>query len=330
MLYKKGLKMSSKKKVMYYNMPGDLNYEHELLAQWGITDLELIQTTGQDLVADVETAHSLTLEYTEVDEATLSRLPNLKIIALQSVGYNEIDVMAARKKSIYVTNTPNFCAYEVASHAMALLLNLSRHIRFYNQQVTNQDWHSKPEKPMTQLQGKTCGLVSLGAIPQALIPMLKGFGVNVVCFSKTKEHAEIRSMGITPCHSLDELLSVSDIVSLHTPLTESSRHMMNADTFAKMKEGAILLNTARGELIEENALIDCLKTGKISAAGLDVLTDEVNYSSELVNMNNVIVTPHIGYLSEESILTAKRICLEQIVMCLSKNTIPTHTVNPPL
>lgn len=319
--------MSHKKKVVYYNMPGDLGYENQLLNEWDINDLALIKITGNNLIEDVKDAESLTLEYTEVDADTLKRLPNLKIIALQSIGTDEIDINAADKAGIYVTNTPSFCAYEVASHVMALLLDLSRNISLYNASVKVGNWTPFISNELHRLKGKTCGLVSLGSIPQALIPMLKGFGIKIVFCHSSKTDVEAAQLGITKCNTLEELLSISDIVSLHTPLLPETEKMMNADTFSHMKDGAILINTARGGLIDEEALIQSLQSKKISAAGLDVLADEANHNSQLISMDNVIVTPHVGFLSTESLMECRKIALEQIVMKLSKGLKPTFAVN---
>ncbi|MDB4836866.1 C-terminal binding protein [Marinomonas sp.] len=319
--------MATKKKVIYYNMPGDLNYEEQLLEQWGITDLELVQVNGSNLVEDVKEADSLTLEYTTVSADTLKKLPNLKLIALQSIGTNEIDIDAAGQEGIHVTNTPAFCAYEVASHVMALLLNLSRKVHIYNKSVKAGTWDASIGGDLFSLKGKNCGLVSLGSIPRALIPMLKGFGINIYVHSSSTSKEEAERLGISKCDSLDELLNISDIVSLHTPLLPSTEGMINEQTFEQMKDGVILINTARGELIDETALINNLKSNKVSAAGLDVLANEQSPNHELISQSNVIVTPHIAFLSKESLLKSKKISLEQVVSCLSKNKKPKFAVN---
>ena len=319
--------MATKKKAFYYNMPGELHYENELLKQWGIKDIELIQVYGNNLINDVKDADSLTLEYLTVDSNTLQSLPNLKIIALQYIGTDDIDINSADQEGIYVTNAPGFCAYEVATHVMALILNLNRKINFFSQRVKQGCWNPFEGGELHRLKGKTCGLVSLGSIPQALIPMLQGFGINVVFLSQSKTTEFANQLGIKKCDSLEELLSLSDIVSLHSPLTPETQHMMNQTTFSKMKNGAIFINASRGGLVNEKALIDNLKSGKVLAAGLDVLEDEANHNSELIHMDNVIVTPHVGFLSVESLKDSKRMALEQIVTCLSKREPPRLSVN---
>ncbi|WP_372881766.1 C-terminal binding protein [Psychromonas sp.] len=319
--------MENKKKVIYYNMQGDLNYETQLLKEWNVDDLELIQVTGNNLIEDIKDAESLTLEYTSVGSEALKHLPNLKIIALQSIGFNEIDIPAADAEGIYVTNTPGFCAYEVACHVMALLLDINRKISAYNHSVKAGNWNPFIGNEIHRLKGQTCGLVSLGSIPQALIPMLKGFGINVAFFDPVKTGEDAKKLDIIKCNSLDELLAISDILSIHAPLLPTTKNMMNGTAFSQMKEGAIFINTSRGDLVDEKALINSLRSGKISAAGLDVLVDEVNHDSELISMDNVIVTPHVGFLSKESLMDSKKIALEQIVMRLSKGIKPEFSVN---
>jgi D-3-phosphoglycerate dehydrogenase len=215
----------------------------------------------------------------------------------------------------------------VASHVMALLLDLNRKISFYNRSVRSGGWEPYIGDSIQRLRGKTCGLVSLGSIPQAVVPMLKGFGIKVVFFDPGKTAAEAEQLDIMQCSSLEELLSISDIVSLHTPLFPATKNMINEKAFAQMKEGAILINTSRGELVDEQDLINNLKSKKISAAGLDVLVDESNHDSELISMDNVIVTPHVGFLSKQSLMDSRKIALEQIVTRLSKDEKPIFAVN---
>jgi phosphoglycerate dehydrogenase-like enzyme len=210
---------------------------------------------------------------------------------------------------------------------MALLLDISRKISFYNDSVKAGQWKSFSGAGLLNLQGKTCGLVSMGSIPQALIPMLKGFGIHVIFYSPSKTDEDAKKLGVTRCNSLEDLFRNSDIVSLHTPLFPETKNMIDETAFSHMKDGAILVNTARGELIDEQALINNLKSNKIAAAGLDVLADEHNHDSKLIGMDNVIVTPHIGFLSKESLMEARKISLEQIVMSLSKGLKPTCSVN---
>ena len=319
--------MSNKKRVVYYNMQGNLDYENQLLKEWNIDDLELIEVTGNNLVEDVKSAESLTLEYTHVSGDALKALSDLKIIALQSIGSDEIDIKTADEEGIYVTNTPGFCAYEVASHVMALLLDINRQIGLYNRSVRSGEWEIHIGNELQRLQGKTCGLVSLGTIPQAVVPMLKGFGIEVVFFDPAKTAADAAELGITQCDSLEALLNISDIVSLHTPLFPSTKKMMNEARFAQMKKGAILINTSRGDLVDEEALIASLKSKHISAAGLDVLVDESNHDSELIAMENVTVTPHVGFLSKQSLMDSRKIALEQIVTRLCEGKAPRCSVN---
>jgi len=321
------LLMKENKTAIYYNMPTNLDYEHALLKKWNINNIQLKQVTGDNLIEDVKEADALILEYTQVGGHTLQNLPHLKLIALQSIGYDEIDIKAADQEGVYVTNAPGFCAYEVASHVMALILNLNRKINYYDQAVKAGEWAPFSGNKIKRLQGQTIGLVSLGSIPQALIPMLKGFGLKVVFYSPSKTDTDAKRLGITKCESLTTLLNIADIVSLHTPLLPSTKHLINAHSLSEMKDGAMLINTARGELIDENALMTSLKSKKISAVGLDVLADEYHHNSELISMENVIVTPHVGFLSEQSLLDSREIALKQIVARLSEGNKPETTVN---
>lgn len=319
--------MQGKKKVVYYNMAGDLDYEKQLLEQWGITDLELIKVDGNNLVEDVIEADALTLEYTDISADILSKLPNLKIIALQSIGVNEIDIQAATQEGIFVTNTPSFCSYEVATHVMALLLNLNRKITILSESVKEKHWDPHHGGELTRLKGKNVGLISLGSIARTLIPMLKGFELNIYVYSASTSKEQAEELGITKCDTLNELLNLSDIISLHSPLLPQTKGMINEQAFQQMKDGVILINTARGELIEEKALIKYLLSKKVSAAGLDVLANEKKPNKDIIGMDNVIVTPHMAFLSNESLQVSKQLSLKQVVTYLSKNQTPEFAVN---
>lgn len=315
------------KKIVYYNMPSGIDYETELIKEWNISNIEIVNKQGRDVVADLQGYQGLVTEYTDMPKEVLKKLPELQIIALQSIGYDEIDVKAARDLKIDVTNAPGYCAEDVATHAMALLLGVVRQITTFHADVQKGNWNCFAGMAMHRLSGKTAGLISFGNIPQKLTPMLQGFGVNVVSFDPGRDENFMKQRGVKKCENIEMLLEQSDYVFLHTPLFDSTFHMINKDTIQKMKNGAILINVSRGALIDEEALIDALKNKKLAGAGLDVLENEKERNSELINFNNVIITPHAAFLSEDSLKQSRRMALEQLVQKLIREEVPTCLVN---
>lgn len=315
------------KKVVYYNMPGDIEYEKNLLKEWNIQDIELVQMKGNNLPEDIKEFEGLVTEYTQISEDILSKLPKLKIISLQSIGYDEIDVKAARKYGIDVTNAPGYCSEDVATHAVALLLSLVRQIPLFNHETHEGKWNPYAGSIMHRLSGKKAGLCSFGNIPQKEVSMLKGFGIQVCSFDPGRDRNYMAERGVEKCETLEQLLQISDFVFLHTPLFPETYHMIDESALSLMKKGAVLINVSRGALIDQTALEKALKSGKLSAAGLDVLEDEENRHTELFNMDNVVITPHAAFLSEDSLKQSRCMALEQLVSRLSRGTRPELTVN---
>lgn len=314
-----------KKRVAYYNMPGDITYEQQLLSEWNVDGIQLEEVKGNQLIHDLQGYQGLVTEYTVITEENLRQLPELEIIALQSIGYDEIDVKAARKCNIDVTNAPGYCAEDVATHAMALLLSIVRQITLFDKEVHDGIWNPFAGNVMHRLSGRTAGLISFGNIPQRLVPMLKGFGIRIVSYDPVVEEDFMKERGVEKCGTLQDALEQSDFVFLHTPLLPETRHMMNEQSIAYMKPDAILINVARGALVEEKALLKALQEKKILAAGLDVL--EGTYKEELLALPNAIITPHVAFLSEDSLMQSRRMALEQLVMKLVQGDTPTLLVN---
>lgn len=321
----------SLKKVAYYNMPQGVDYEKQLLQEWGVEDIGLTEVPKLPGVSTEEALQDfdgLVTEYTILSEKTLKSLPRLKIIALQSVGYDEIDIKAARKWNIDVTNAPGYCAEDVATHAMAILLSLVRQIPMFDRATHDGMWNPFAGQKMTRMSGKKAGIVSFGNIPQKLTNMLHGFGIEIAAFDPGKSREFMAEFDVVKSDSLKELFENSDYIFLHTPLTRDTHHMINEQSIEWMKNGSFLINVSRGGLIDEQALIKALKTGKIAGAGLDVLEDEKTRSTELFDFTNVIITPHMAFLSEDSLKQGRKMALRQLVKKLSYGEKPDYIVNP--
>lgn len=228
--------------------------------------------------------------------------PQLKIVSNYAVGFDNINVDELSDRGIIVTNTPSDEVNEaVAEHTWALILGLTRRI-VEADEATRRGAYKGWEPDIflgTSLRGKTLGIVGLGRIGKMVARRAKGYGMDVVYTKRKKDTENEKELGITYA-TLEELLKKSDVVTLHTPLTEETRHLINVDTLSKMKKGAFLVNTSRGPVVREHDLVEALKSGHVKGAALDVFESEPNIDPELFGMPNVITTPHIASATIEA------------------------------
>ena len=251
-------------------------------------------------IRDVDALVSLLSD--KIDDGVLSSAQNLKIVANYAVGYDNIDIDAAKRHKIMVTNTPGVLTNATAELAFSLLIVLTRRIieayRFMRQgKFTGWD-------PMLlqgdELKGKTLGIIGLGRIGQDLSLKCRAFGMKIIyCNRKPVDRKTEKQLAATYT-SLDQLLKESDVISIHTPLTDKTYHLINKEAISLTKTGVYLINTSRGEVIDEKALVNALQTGKIKGAGLDVYEFEPEITHELLDMNNVVLLPHIGSATKET------------------------------
>ena len=301
-----------------------LDLERELLAK---VDAELIEApddSEETLCELAKSADAIATCWAQVTARVIESAPKCKIVARLGIGLDNIDIEAATRRSIPVTNIPDYCVTEVAEHTMGLLLALVRKISHFDREIKQGRYDLPAAGPMNRLEGQTLGLVGFGRIAQAVRDRALGFGLNVIAHSNSgKDYG-------TGCEmvSLKELLSRSDVVSLHAPLTEKSHQLMNSETFSVLKEGAFLINTSRGGLIEEVALRNAIESGRLRGAGLDVFDPEPpDLDNPLLQHPNVIVTPHAAFTSEESLCDLRTRVCAQICEIFTGNR-PEHVVNP--
>ena len=239
--------------------------------------------------------------------------PHLRMIANYAVGYNNIDIDAARELGIRITNTPGVLTEATADLTMALILAVMRRLVEGDREVrtTGQCIWEPLHLLGTSLQGKRLGIIGMGRIGSAVAERARVFGMDVI--------------GVRRGDSLDELLATSDVVSIHVPLSRETRHIINAATLAKMKRGAFFVNTSRGALVDEDALCDALERGHLRGAALDVYEHEPRVSPRLIGMNNVVIVPHIGSATEETRAAMARIAATDVRLFLRGET-PLHVV----
>ncbi len=235
-----------------------------------------------------------------VDAQVIDAAPRLRLVQKIGVGVNTIDLERARARGIAVCNMPGTNSRAVAEHALGLMLTVLRQIRRFDGDTRRGDgwsWSAQRQDRLGEIAGRTVGLVGMGGIPQLLAPALIALGADVVYTARTAKPA-LPYAFVT----LDELLERADIVSLHVPLSEDTRHLLNAQRFARMRRGSVLINTARGALVDEAALIGALDEGRVAAAGLDVFeTEPVAAANPLLRRDDVVVTPHIAWLTRETL-----------------------------
>lgn len=282
------------------------------------------QKLDEENIVLAEDAEVVSVFVNSVMSATvLDKLPKLKLIATRSTGFDHIDVQHATEKGIVVSNVPGYGSRTVAEFAFALLLNLSRKVHLANQELREEgDFSIFPYRGF-DLFGKTLGVIGTGRIGKNAIEMAKGFGMNVLAYDLYPDMAFAAEKGVTYL-TLDELLAASDVITLHAPYTKENHHLLNKEKFGLMKKGVYIINTARGELIETDALVSALGGGVVAGAGLDVLEGERALKEEmeivsdpekrdsikdyktlfenhvLIDLPNVIVTPHIAFYSKEA------------------------------
>ena len=237
-----------------------------------------------------------------ITEEVFSRCPNLKYVGLFATGYKNVDTEAAKRHGAAVCNVPSYSTYAVAQHTFALILEHYSRTAEYTRSVDNGEWinyrlFSYFGIPTAELFGRTMGIVGYGAIGRRTAEIARAFGMNVVTHTRSPE----KVTDGTPAVSLEELLKSSDIVSLHCPLTAGNKCMINAGTISLMKPTALLINTARGGLVDEQALADALNSGRIAGAGIDALTYEpMRADCPLYKAKNCLITPHVAWAPVET------------------------------
>ncbi|HYW58886.1 MAG TPA: C-terminal binding protein [Xanthobacteraceae bacterium] len=283
--------------------------------------------SADDILAVAREADAVLVTYARLTGDLLRELRRCKVIGRFGLGVDNIDIPAATACGITVTYVPDYCLHEVSDHAMALLLALARKIPFSDRLVQSGRWEMPAVVPIRRLVGRVLGLVGFGHIPRALAPKAKAFGLRVVTHDPFVPPDVLASAGVEGV-SFDALLAMSDYVSIHAPLLPATRGLFNGATFAKMKKGALLINTARGPLIDEAALIAALDAGQVGGAALDVVAAEpLAADSKLKGRDNVILTPHTAFYSVEALDELQTKCASDVARVLSGEK-PVYPVKP--
>lgn len=310
----------------YAANPGDLSWDGmERLGELTVYD----RTSPSELLERAEDAEILLTNKVIIDTYTLKSLPKLKYIGVLATGYNVVDVNAANNHGIVVTNIPAYSTESVAQMVFAHILNITQRVGHYADENQRGRWSSNPDfcywdTPLMELAGKTIGIVGLGHTGSATARIALAFGMKVKAFTR-KEQSQL-PQGVEKA-SINDLFSTSDIVSLHCPLTDSTKNLVDASMLRLMKPNAILINTGRGPLVNEKDLADALNEGIIIAAGVDVLSSEPpSADNPLLSARNCFITPHIAWATKEARTRLMDIATENVAAFLAGK--PINLVSP--
>lgn len=312
----------------YTENPGDLSWEG--LKEFGeLTVYDRTSYVESPLIAErISNAEIVITNKTPISRTTIDKCPNIRLIAVLATGYNVVDYNYAAEKGIPVVNVPTYGTASVSQFSIALLLEICHHIGHHDKTVHEGKWAENADwcywdYPLIELEGKTMGIIGFGRIGQAEGRIAKALGMNVIAYDLyPNESGRVIADYVT----LDELFANSDVISLHCNLTPENTEMINRNNIAKMKDGVILLNNARGQLVNEADLADALASRKVAAAGLDVVsTEPIKADNPLLSVSNCIITPHISWAPKESRSRIMDSTVENIRAFLAGK--PVHVIN---
>ncbi|MBT9779855.1 D-2-hydroxyacid dehydrogenase [Clostridium sp. MCC353] len=313
----------------YTENPGDLSWEGlEKLGE--LTVYDRIPYDTEAVVGHIGDAEAVYVNKVPLTREVMDACPSLRFIGVLATGYNVVDTEAAKEKGITVCNIPSYGTNAVGQFAIGLLLEICHHVGHHSQAVMEGKWTSNPDwcfwdYPLIELAGKTMGIIGYGRIGQCTGRIAQALGMKVLAYDSYK-NPELES---DTClyTDLEELLEKSDVISLHCPLFPDTQGIINKENIGKMKDGVIILNNSRGPLIVEEDLAEALKSGKVMAAGLDVVsTEPIKPDNPLLSAPNCIITPHISWASKESRQRLMDFAVDNLVQFI--NGTPVNVVNP--
>ncbi|WP_313527516.1 D-2-hydroxyacid dehydrogenase [Anaerotignum sp.] len=312
----------------YTENPGDLSWT-ELERLGDVTVYDRTSYVEDSIIAErIGDSEIVVTNKTPISKATIDKCPNIKLIAFLATGYNVADYSYAREKGIPVVNVPTYGTQIVSQYAVGLLLEICSHYGHHDMTVKEGKWENNSDwcywdYPMIELYGKTAGIIGLGRIGQSTAKLLNALEMNVLAYDAHESEANRK---LATYVTLDDLLEKSDIIFLHCPLFPETEGVVCKDNIAKMKDGVIIINNSRGQLVVEQDLADALNSGKVYAAGIDVVsTEPINSDNPLLKAKNCIIAPHISWAAKESRQRIMDITVENVKAYLNGN--PVNVVN---
>jgi D-3-phosphoglycerate dehydrogenase len=311
---------------------GNLDIERPILEAAGARVVALQAKSQEDLFEEARDCDAIINQYARVGAETIARMERCKVIARYGIGVDIVDVEAATRKGILVTNVRDYCTDEVADHAIGLWLALARKLCQYNAATHSGIWRWQTGQPIYRLQGRTMGIVSFGKIGQAIARRAAAFGVNLIAYDPYLPDDVFPAKGVNRVEK-DEILKRSDYLMMQVPMTPETWHFLGEAELSRMKQGSIIVNTGRGPTIDNQALYRALVRDHIAGAGLDDPEEEPAKrerwdpsGNPLFSLDNVIVTSHVAYYSEESIRLARETAASEVARIL-KGERPLNPVN---
>jgi D-3-phosphoglycerate dehydrogenase len=321
--------MAARFRVVHADARPGQNFEREMEAL-GPLGAEITGTRARDrdeLIANLRDADAVLLSAAPISREVIAALERCRVIVRYGVGVDTVDLDAATERGIVVAKVLDFCTEEVANHALMMILALARRLRQLDADMREGHWHRRGGSPIRTVWGETLGILGFGAIGRDLASKARVLGMRVVACDPYVEESVFREAGVTRCELL-ELVESSDYVSLNAPATTETHHVIGGEELARMKPSAFLINTARGALVDESALIEALRLGRIGGAGLDVFEEEpLPQDSPLRSLENVVLTPHTGGLSVES-LRKVRVEVGKAAAAVLSGRWPRYVANP--
>jgi D-3-phosphoglycerate dehydrogenase / 2-oxoglutarate reductase len=314
----------------------DVDIEREIIEGAGFELIAAQCKTEDDVIGTARDSDAVIAQYAHVGARAIGAFTRCRVIARYGTGVDIVDVDAATRRNILVTNVPNdWCENEVADHAMALTLAMARKLRDYDNATRAGIWRWQSGEPIHRLRGSTLGLLSFGAIAQAIAARAAGFGMRVIANDPYMKDADVAAHGATPV-SFGELIEKADYLVIQAPLTAQTHDLIGVAELQRMKPGAVLINTARGPIVNDAALYRALSEGWIAGAGLDDIAEEPAKHRDwkpvnpLFSLDNVIITPHAAYYSEEAIRTVRDFAASEVVRVLTGGAplSPVNAVQP--
>jgi D-3-phosphoglycerate dehydrogenase len=282
--------------------------------------------TEEDVIRQASEADGLLVQWAPITRSVIGKLRNCKVVVRYGIGIDNVDLDAARDHGITVCNVPDYCINEVADHTMALALSLLRQITEADRTLRSGRWNPQPERPILAPEQMTFATIGFGRTAQAVLNRARGFQFNLMTFDPYLPASVQVAEDITHL-DLDGLLTNADIISLHIPLNEKTHHLINEATIARMKRHTLLVNTARGGLIDTVTLANALNKGTIAGAGLDVFEEEpIAADHPLLSCENLIATPHVAWYSAQSMAQLQKMAAEEVMRPLTGQEVRNRVV----
>ena len=306
----------------------NFSYFEDRAAEAGFEIVYVRSEKDEDLIKEVKDASAIVLIARNITPRIIDSMEKCELIQTLSVGYDCVDLAAATAKNIHVCNCPVYCTDEVANHAITLVLTVARKIHLIIPNTRDARWDYLYTKPVYNFKDKTFGIIGLGKIGRTIVQKAKGFQMKVAAYDPYVDDDIFMLKDVERKYELDDLLRESDYITIHAPLTPETHHMIDERAFDIMKDNAVIVNTARGAIIDEEALCRALEEGKIAGAGIDVLEKEPpTKDTRLCKLSNAVVTPHIAWYSVESFKRDMVHGMDELINVLNGRR-PKYIVNP--